>query len=640
MAQTCVAPVNVRNLHKRKKHLLCVGLLIWVNALSAVAAETNSLSKLQSDIESVLKDTKTPGAAVAIISHGTNEWLVGLGQADVAANLPVTPDTLFRLGSVSKGFVAVALLQLQEAGKLKLTDPLRQWAPDIAFVNPWEATDPVRLVHLLEHTSSWDDMHLREYALNDPAMTLDGALAYGASSRVCRWPPGDRMTYCSSGAGVLAAVVERASGERFENYVRTNIFRPLHMDGAGYLDTPDVERRLAKLYHADGVTPYPYWHFGLWPTAGLNASARDMANYVRFCLQRGSLDGAQVLQKESVDRMERCETLPSAKLGHVAGYGLSNYEIPGRFVYHGHRGAVMGCITEMGYLPDQDCGYVVMINSGSFNAGGKISDLVSDYLQARLTPPKLPPVATVSDQFLRHYAGHYQNISPSLQEFYGLNRLFSSRTLTVASNGLFISWFGFHKHRVVPVTERLYRNEDWPLATVALLPDSDGHTRIQNWMATLQRIPTVEYWAQNVGVIFVSALVVSSMVMAPIWAVRRWLGKSRNPGPLSVRFLPPLSAALLAAFDVLLVCGFRGILSGKYIDDASVGNPNLHAVCLWLASVAFPLAAAASLYVVWRARHTPMKRAVYWYSVLVTVTMAGTAIYYGWWGLIGLRLWA
>ena len=127
--------------------------------------------------------------------------------------------------------------------------------------------------------------------------------------------------------------------------------------------------------------------------------------------------------------------------------------------------------------------------------------------------------------------------------------------------------------------------------------------------------------------------------MAPIWMVRRWLGKSHNPGPLSVRFLPLLSVVLLAAFAVLLGSGFRGFLSGKYIDDISVGTPNFHTVSLWLVSRGFPLTAATSWYVEWRERHTPMKRAVYWFSVLVALTMTAAAVYHGCWGLIGLRLW-
>ncbi|HVM46598.1 MAG TPA: serine hydrolase domain-containing protein [Candidatus Acidoferrum sp.] len=624
--------------------MLPASLLVGLGVLQA-RAEANSgphsVPELQKAIEAILKETKTPGAAIALVTSNQVERLAGIGKADVVANLPVTPDTLFRLGSVSKGFVALAALQLQEAGKLKLTDTVRQWVPDVAFANPWEVTNPVRLVHLMEHTSGFDEMHLREYALNDPAITLNAALAFGASSRVCRWPPGTRMAYCNSGPAVLAAVIEKASGERFEDYIQKHVLQPLHMDGASYLYTPEVQRRLSKLYRPDGVTPYPYWHLGLRPTAGLNASARDMANYLRLLLQRGSLDGTQLLQAASIERMERGETLSSAKLGRIAAYGLFNYEsVHGPFVFHGHNGAVMGDITEMGYLPGQGCGYVVMINSGSFIAAWRIANLVRDYLQLRLTPPPLPPVVPVPDQLKQHYAGYYQDISPMMQWSQGINRWLNSRTLTVTSNGLAVSFHGFSKHRVLPVTERLYRNEDASLSTLALLPDADGHTLIQCREGIYERIPALEYWAQLAGVALVCALVVSSLVMAPVWMVRRWLGKSRNPGPLSVRLLPLLSALLLTAFAVLLASGFRGLLSGQYIDDVSLGTPNLQTVSLWLASLGFPLAAAASLYVVWRERHTPMKRAAYWYSVLVALTMAAAAVYHGWWGLIGLRLWS
>jgi len=165
-----------------------------------------------------LKETKTPGAAVVIVSREKVDWLAGIGKADVAANKPVTDETLFRIGSTSKAFAALAALQLQEEGRLKLTDIVKQWVPDVAFTNPWEATNPMRLVHLMEHTSGFDDIHLREYALNDPTpIALRDALIYGADSRISRWPPGDRMAYCNSGPAVLAAVIEKASGERFED---------------------------------------------------------------------------------------------------------------------------------------------------------------------------------------------------------------------------------------------------------------------------------------------------------------------------------------------------------------------------------------------------------------------------------------
>jgi len=138
-----------------------VSLLILSSALPAAEITTNtgprSIPELQAAIEAILKDTRTPGAAIAIVSRNQAEWVAGIGKADVAANQPVTTNTLFRLGSISKSFAAVAALQLQEAGRLKLSDTVKQWVPDVAFVNPWEATHPLRLVHLLEQTTGFDD---------------------------------------------------------------------------------------------------------------------------------------------------------------------------------------------------------------------------------------------------------------------------------------------------------------------------------------------------------------------------------------------------------------------------------------------------------------------------------------------------
>ena len=403
------------------------------NATAADEIWPKTIPQLQAAIEKVLKETKTPGAGIAIVSRDKAEWVTGIGKADVAANLLVTADTLFRIGSVSKGFAALSALQLQEEGKLKLTDTVRQWVPDVAFVNPWESNDPVRLVNLMEHTSGFDDIHLREYALDDPTpMPLKDALAFGASSRVCRWPPGSRMSYCNSGPAVLAAVIEKVTGERFEDYVKEHFFNPLHMDTASYFYTPAVQQHLTKLYHTDGVTPYPYWHIAYRAAGSINASPKDMANYVRFYLQRGSFNGKQLLQPASIERMETPETLPSAKLGRMAGYGLYNWEsCEGAFVFHGHEGAVLGALTDMGYLPDYGCGYAIMINSGNGRALSRISELVRHYIIRGLTPPALPPVAFVPADVQRHYQGYYQDISPRVQMTYGLERL------------LGIGWAGF-----------------------------------------------------------------------------------------------------------------------------------------------------------------------------------------------------
>ena len=621
-------------------------LLILSSALPAAAVKGNtgpkSMPELQAAIETLLKETRTPGAAIAIVSRNQAEWVAGIGKADVAASQPVTTNTLFRLGSVSKTFAAIAALQLQEAGKLKLSDTVKQWVPDVPFVNPWEATHPLRLVHLLEQTSGFDDMHLREFALNDPTpVSLKDALVDDVACRVCRWPPGTRMSYCNAAPAVLAAVIEKATGERFEDYVQEHIFKPLHMDTAGYFHTPAVEQRMTRLYHPDGVTPYPYWNFALRPTVAVNASATDMANYLRFYLQRGSLDGTQVLQTASIERMETTETMPSAGLGSMYNYGLCNYPVAeGPFVFRGHNGAVMGAFVQMAYLPDQGRGYAVMINSGSFDAMYRIGELLHRFMTNNLAAPALPPVVPVQPGLRQHYQGYYQYISPTPQWAYGFERLITVKKLTFDAGGLSTSTCGWQRNRWVPMSDRLFRHENETIAMVALLPDADGETLIQYGFGTFKKVSALRVWSQLIGAGLVSVLMLSSLVLAPIWIFRKLFCKNYKLRPVLVRAWAAASAALLVTFDLLILWAFRGVATSRYFPDVSLGTFNSLTAGIMLTSLTFPLVAMVGLYVAWRERNTPMKRQTYWHSVLVGLGAVAVAIYYAYWGLIGLRLWA
>lgn len=497
------------------------------------------------------------------------------------------------------------------------------------------------LVHLMEHTSGFDDIHLREYALNDPTpIPLKDALAFGASSRVCRWPPGSRYSYCNSGPAVLAAVIEKISREHFEDYVQEHFFNPLHMDTASYFYTPAVQQHLTKLYHSDGVTPYPYWHIAYRAAGSINASPKDMANYVRFYLQRGSFDGKQLLQPTSIERLETPETLPSAKLGRMAGYGLYNCEtLEGAFVFHGHGGAVEGGLTDMAYLPDFGRGYAMMINSGNFRALTRISELVRHYIVRGLTPPALPPVACVPADVQRHYNGYYQFISPRRQLTYGLRRLLEIQWLGFTSNS--VSLIGLSRAQMVPVTDRLFRKSDESIATLALLPDSDGETLIQydrmNFSQspgsmTFKKVSGWRVWGEIFGIVVVSISMLSSPIRVLVLVARKISSKLHNAGPLSLRLMPLLSTIFFGTFWGLIFFN-RG-------DSWALGSYSGASAGIMLSSIAFALTATASLCLVYRHRHTPMSCFAYWHSVLVAIGVSTAAVYMGYWGWIGLRLWA
>jgi hypothetical protein len=190
------------------------------------------------------------------------------------------------------------------------------------------------------------------------------------------------------------------------------------------------------------------------------------------------------------------------------------------------------------------------------------------------------------------------------------------------------------------MSERLFRKEDQSVASLALLPDADGETLIQYRWKTLKKVSVLRIWGQVVGEALISSLVLSSLLFAPVWILRRLRGKLHNAGPLSVRVMPLAGSVLLVAFDSLIVVGFWGLITGRRVDDLFLlGVPSLLSVSIWLASMVFPAAVAASLYVVHRHRRTAMSRWVYWHSVAVAIVLLAVAVYYGCWGLLGLRLW-
>src|SRR5262249_39692258 len=150
-----------------------------------------TLDELKKAMSDVVEKNHLPGAGVALVSRGELLWCGGFGKADVAAGRDITCDTEFRVGSVSKTFVALALLKLEEEGKINLQARVQDLAPEVPLKNQWEATNPVRVVNLLEHTAGFDDMGTTEvYNTKDRAdVPLLQVLQAHPNPQDTRWPP-------------------------------------------------------------------------------------------------------------------------------------------------------------------------------------------------------------------------------------------------------------------------------------------------------------------------------------------------------------------------------------------------------------------------------------------------------------------
>jgi CubicO group peptidase (beta-lactamase class C family) len=594
-----------------------------------------SIPELRQQLEKILQDTHTPGVSVAIVHRDGPEWVAGLGKSDVATNHASTDETLFRIGSTSKAFASLSILKLVNEGKLSLQDPVRQLVPEIWFENRWEATDPVRVVDLLEHTTGWDDMHMREYAKDAKGMTLREGLDYYHHSRISRWRPGTRMAYCNSGPPVAAYIVEKITGQRFEDYVTQNFFLPIGMKTATYFEQPSPQ--LTTLYHPDGKTPYPYWNILVRPAGAINASAKDMAAYVQFYLNRGAVGGTQVMPAASIDRMETPTRTWQAQEGLKTGYGLSNYtSFNDGFVYHGHDGGVNGGITDMSYMPEYGVGFFYSINSGNGAAFGKIGDAIRAYITRSLQRQPLPAAAPLPAN-AQEYAGWYEPASPRNEFTYFIERLSGIQRVRFGNGNLLISNLSQIDQPFAPTGGEQFRylpkkGPAEPAATAMLLtPNAEG--RFVFIGGTLKRIPTWFAIAEAVLVAWFLLALVSILLYAPFWIFGGLIKKRRRPAERAMRLWP-----LVAVLSLLVFVGLV-IASGN---DALVrlGNLTIWSFGLTLTTSIFGLASVASAVALWLARNREIRGSVRWYSIAVTSALLIATAYLAYWGVIGIRTWS
>jgi len=596
-----------------------------------------SIEELQKQLEQTLKEAHIPGLSVAIVHRDGPQWVTGLGLADVASNRAATAETLFRIGSTSKAFASLAILRLADQAKLSLDDPVHKLVPEVWFENQWEASDPIRVVNLLEHTTGWDDMHFREYAKEDATIGLLEAFDYDHHSRISRWRPGTRHAYCNSGPAVAAYIVEKITGQRFEDYVEQNFFKPIGMKTATYFQ-PTAELAAATLYHDDGRTPCPYWHIIYRPAGSINASANDMANYLLFYLNRGNINGIQVIPAMDMDRMEIPASTWAAKEGLKMGYGLSNYwTVQDGFVYHGHNGGLEGGLTEMAYMPDIGIGYFYSINTGNGEAFGKIGKIIRAYITNNLSKPAIPPIAPLSAQ-ANEYAGWYESDSPREELFSFLERLIGKAYIHFGDNKLFMTSLNERKATFLPVADNQFRyvpsdHPPEPIPTLALIDNAEGRFIQFYGMATMKRIPTGLAISEIVITGFVLLSVISILIYAPFWIIGGLRKKRRRPLERMMRIWPLAAVlSLISIVSIISCCGSDII--------PRLGNLTIWSFSLFLATIVFAVASIASVIAMWRTPKQEVRPRVRMYSMIVSAALMIATAYFTYWGIIGLRTWA
>ena len=442
--------------------LSCLALPVVSVAQTEVARDTLGLrpafARIDRFVEQAMARNGTPGLALALVDRRGLLTVRTYGYADLERRLPVTADTRFEIGSISKSFTVIALLQEVEAGRLDLHRPVRQYLPWFTPATRWR---PVTPHDLLTHTSGLPGD--RDDVPSSPAQ------AYAARERTLGSAPGTYWAYSNIGYQVLGALLEKLTGKPLPAVIQERILGPLGMTASQAQFTDSTRPFMAKGYQslhndrpsrsADPLVVAPWIEYGSGD-GSIIATAADLGRYLTMLLNRGSL-----LSEASWSRMMH----PSAPIGAGEGsygYGMFIDSLDGRPTF-AHSGGMLGYTSYLIGDPTQGIGAVAFVN-GPGSAGGAARFALLA-LGAAMRGDSLPAVPVLDAPTHVAHADRYT----------GIYRMANGDSLTLIAEGdRLLLLRGDKRLALEPYDDDafLVPGNDFPLYPLRFAGDSTGMT--------------------------------------------------------------------------------------------------------------------------------------------------------------------
>lgn len=368
------------HLHLYKK----IWLLLVCLPVGVFSQEMTSAQAIEKVIDSMAQaqcaSFELPGLAVGVIKDKRVIYAKGFGVQSLDAPQPLTKYSLYHMASVSKPFVATAVMQLVDKGKMSLEDKLTHYLPYFKMKDP--RYKAITIKHILTHTSGIPDVE--DYEWDKPQYDK------GASERYARsfgnisldFAPGTKHRYSNAAFDIMAAVIAKVSGTTFEHYMKKHIFDPIGMKYSTFLQ-PEVPKKLATAPHeldknlAMAVRPvYPYNRRHA-PSSTLHSNIHDMLLWAKMYLNKGIINQKQIISAKSYQAL----TTAQMKTGKRESVCLSWFARPVKnYRLVNHAGGDPGFTTYFGFIPEKGMAVVVMGNNELFRAYNMVYMILSKVL--------------------------------------------------------------------------------------------------------------------------------------------------------------------------------------------------------------------------------------------------------------------
>ncbi len=396
----------------------------WLSLPGGVNAQTDAVQTwVDTHVPELMREARMPGFAIAVAQDGETIYADAFGARDTEKNLPATTDTLFGIGSITKSFVAIAILQLAEAGELSLDDPISEHLPfELGLPD-----EPIRIRHFLTHSPGFPSLATSTVLISRglgedtgvPMASADDFFRFvnGATDEIA-FEPGEHFFYNNAAWRMLGAIVQAKSGIPFHEYVTEKVIRPLGMtrstfDTAALFADPDHLMPHRRRDESVEPAPFPYPNpvdnpgFSFLSAAGgISSSVTEMTHYMNMLIERGSHGDGRLISERSMRQMQTLQIREPdgyyGRTGYGFGLGITPNFLGETLVDHG--GSIAVSTAHMALVPAKKIGVVMMGNSGGMNYGPIAQSVLAILLGE--DPETAVPSFGIRER-MESLAGHY-----------------------------------------------------------------------------------------------------------------------------------------------------------------------------------------------------------------------------------------
>jgi CubicO group peptidase (beta-lactamase class C family) len=644
-----------------------------VEGVEPAEAQKEAMPSLESFVDgvvgAVMAERRIAGAQVAVVRNGATLLVKGYGIDQVEPRRDVDPNrSLFRVGSISKTFTWIALMQLVEQGKLRLTDPVNDHLPDELDLPDDGFRQPIRIVDLMNHTPGFEDVLQNLFAPESGELApLERHLRTHRPARVRE--PGTFMAYSNYGVALAGEIVARTAGMDFESYVERSIFTPLGLSNTTFREEYPAKEGLPVPMSAELAAQKSQnieWRDGRWvsvphehivsmaPAGSAVSTAADMAKYMTALLDPQLLEERGVLERDTFRQMAE-PTFQSAPGMPAMHHGFFNSPLGAKSRVGvdnlSHGGATLHFMSFLVVIPDLagrvaldepaagtaasgSLGIFVTTNSGpGINLVLALPErILVEYFPRTIAAPTAEPSPRWNPD---DYVGRYRTTRRSYRRFEKVLSLPAVATVRATVDGRLLVALGADSARFVPIGADLFRHETAD-QRIAFVRDDQGRvTQMVGESGSLERIGFLQSMQWLMLILAIGTLACIGVVIGA--AIRRSSPSQSNAARVSSQLM--LVVAIAWLMFLVLAALWAAPLIGPLGQDRFVyeyPQPMLKAALVVLLVVAgLSVVTLGTLVPVWReASWTLGRRLRHTLAALVLIALVASL----WqWNVIGLR---